>query len=474
MEPFNEAKYRALMDGLECSEVMLSNLEFSGRIDAEYYQKSYLQYEKTITEISSCQLSDIASFLIGPFGSAYDTSRYVDYSKYRYVRGQDVKPYLLQDSSPRYMLEADFLQLEKYALKPQDILVSVVGTLGNAAIVQEADTPAIFSCKSTAIRGNQINPYYLMVYLNTTYGRKLSLRKERGAIQKGLNLDDLKSLYVPLFENNVTNAVEKMVCEAFLMLDNSKGVYNSAQSLLLSTLNYSPIEQAESHTEKSFSTSFGTTGRLDAEYYQPKYDELCASLHTSDTVHSLCVLHDQNFIPNDKQKYTYIELADVGQMGEISGADPVFGAELPTRARRKVETGQVIISSIEGSLQSCALITNEFKGALCSTGFYILTSESLNPETLLVLFKSGPIQALMKQRCSGTILTAISKDELLSMPLPKIDDEVQGVIAEKVQESFSLRRRSKQLLESAKHAVEMAIEQGEDQAMRWLQEQNEI
>ena len=54
-------------------------------------------------------------------------------------------------------------------------------------------------------------------------------------------------------------------------------------------------------------------------------------------------------------------------MGEILGADPVFGAELPTRARRKVEAGQVIISFIEGSLQSCALITNEFNGALYST-----------------------------------------------------------------------------------------------------------
>ena len=161
-------------------------------------------------------------------------------------------------------------------------------------------------------------------------------------------------------------------------------------------------------------------------------------------------------------------------MGEISEVDPVYGAGLPTRARRKVEAGQVIISSIEGSLQSCALITDEFSGALCSTGFYILTSEKLNPETLLVLFKSEPIQALMKQRCSGTILTAISKDELLSMPLPRIDDKIQELIAEKIQKSFSLRRQSKQLLEDAKRAVEVAIEQGEDTAMRWLQAQGEI
>ena len=51
---------------------------------------------------------------------------------------------------------------------------------------------------------------------------------------------------------------------------------------------------------------------------------------------------------------------------------------------------------------------------------------------------------------------------------------MQKVIAEKVQESFSLRRQSKHLLENAKHAVEMEIEQGGDNAMRWLQEQGEL
>ena len=72
------------------------------------------------------------------------------------------------------------------------------------------------------------------------------------------------------------------------------------------------------------------------------------------------------------------------------------------------------------------------------------------------------------QRCSGTILAAITKDELLSMPLPQIDNSIQTEIAEKVQMSFSLRRQSTQLLEYAKRAVEMAIEQGENAALAWL------
>lgn len=55
-------------------------------------------------------------------------------------------------------------------------------------------------------------------------------------------------------------------------------------------------------------------------------------------------------------KYKYIELSNIGKSGEISNVDTLVGAELPTRARRIVKKGQVIVSSIEGSLESCALI----------------------------------------------------------------------------------------------------------------------
>lgn len=58
------------------------------------------------------------------------------------------------------------------------------------------------------------------------------------------------------------------------------------------------------------------------------------------------------------------------------------------------------------------------------------------------------------------------------VPIPILDGEIQKDIAEKVQNSFALRRQSKQLLEYAKQAVEMAIEQGEDAALVWLKERS--
>ena len=43
-------------------------------------------------------------------------------------------------------------------------------------------------------------------------------------------------------------------------------------------------------------------------------------------------------------------------------------------------------------------------------------------------------------------------------------------LAGMVQKSFALRRQSEQLLNYAKQAVEMAIEQGEEVALAWLKD----
>ena len=122
-------------------------------------------------------------------------------------------------------------------------------------------------------------------------------------------------------------------------------------------------------------------------------------------------------------------------------------------------------------MSSVALIDAEYDHALCSTGFHVINSKEINAETLLVLLKSAVGQLQLKKGCSGTILTAINKDELSSLVLPIIPDNEQTQIQQKVAESFNLRKRSKHLLECAKRAVEIAIERDEQTAIDWLQGQ---
>lgn len=189
---------------------------------------------------------------------------------------------------------------------------------------------------------------------------------------------------------------------------------------------------------------------------------------------NLAPAKDTNFNPDAETEYQYIELANIGSNGEITGCMVEQGEDLPTRARRKVAASDVIVSSIEGSLESIALITEEYDNALCSTGFHVVQSDVLNSKVLLALLKSIVGQLQLKKGCSGTILTAINKEEFSKIAVPKIKEEKQSEIEQKVNESFNLRKHAKDLLEHAKRAVEIAIEQDEQSAIDWLESVSEV
>jgi restriction endonuclease S subunit len=301
------------------------------------------------------------------------------------------------------------------------------------------------------------------------------LRGKRGAIQEGLNLTDLKEIKVFVPSHKFQSLTEEIIRKAFAFVKQSQEKYQESQSLLLSELGLADWKPKHRLSfVKNFSDTEGA-GRIDAEYYQPKYEDIVNAIKTYsggwDTLENLVKVKDKNITPEEKMQYKYIELANIGNEGEITDCMTEEGRNLPSRARRKVSTGDLIVSSIEGSLSSIALTGDEYDQALCSTGFHAINSRIINSETLLVLLKSIVGQLQLKKGCSGTILTAINQDEFARIVLPKIDEEIQIKIQQGVTESFALRKRSKHLLECAKRAVEIAIEKDERSATERLEKE---
>ena len=463
------------MDGLECSEIMLSELEFSGRIDAEYYQKKYLQYQEMVQKRNGCQMGQICHFLIGPFGSAYDTSDYVDTPDYRYVRGQDVKPFFLQDTSPKYMAKEDYIRLKKYALQEGDVLLSVVGTLGNACIVQGQNLPAIFSCKSTAIRTDDIDPYFLLAYLNSRYGRQLLLRKERGAVQKGLNLDDLKSLDIPLLSSEFQKKIRSTSLNASKAIVHATEKYKIAQDCLFVALKWNTVIMATSAiTRKRFSESFAISGRLDAEYYQPKYDDYYTLISAYPGGWSTVgkeFSHVNKKCTRTKKTYDYVEIGDVDVGMGIAMSNRIDTADLPDNAKIITRKGDIIVSTVRPNRGAVAILANN--DLLVSGAFTVLREVgSYKKEVLQVLLRTELYRDWLLRYNVGTSYPVIKDNDVLNMPIPLLPNGLQNEIAQKVRESFSLRRQSEKLIETAVRAVEIAIERDEAAAVEWLNEAN--
>ena len=471
VEPFNKAKYKALMDGLEISEVNFLNIDLGDRYDAEYFTKEYLDIEQQLEKVTTQKVGELSIAVASAFYPA--ATQLYSVGDTAFVRCVDCIdfPIITRDQDELFEKIPHAFGKENKGisfLKKGEIVITKVGSPCYSSIVEDYEEVALSRTVLGLSDIHGIDEYYLMIFLRCKYGFEQLYRQRELTIQYQLTLPRVKSVDVFCPSEKFQRIIRGLCIKYRELSTESTAAYEKAENLLSDSLGISTQHFDKTIAVKSYADSFLKSGRLDAEYYQSKYEKYTQVLNAQDTVVTLCKLYDQNFVPEAEVEYTYIELASVGSAGEIVNAERKWGSELPTRARRKVNAGQIIVSSIEGSLQSCALITSEFDDSLCSTGFYVMDSKDINSETLLVLFKCEIMQSLMKQRCSGSILAGITKDEFLSMPLPSIDENVQKEIAKKVKKSFELRRKSKQLFENTKKAVEMAIEQGEDAALAWL------
>lgn len=467
---FSEERYRELVSGLEVSEVMLSRLENYFTLGAEYYSRKFIEAANILQRCNTEPLSKIARVITdGDHGAP----EYFD-SGIIYFLSECITQGFIDSTKARYITREKHIALRKSALYAGDVLIIKTGDIGKSAVVPDNMPEANISVHICRVKLKEdYNPYFVSAFINGKYGYSQIERRSIKTTRPEIKLIEIRDIQIPKMSGEFDSLIESITRQAMTARADSESLYAQAQSILNDAIHFTPRNPDANTSVVSFSQVF-STGRMDAEYFMPKYDELLAHLRDNPKIGSSCNIHGANFTPRKGIQYRYIELADVGTSGNITGATVADGSELPTRARRIVHAGQVIVSSIEGSLQSCALITSEYDGALCSTGFYVIDSDMYNSETLLLLFKSPMIQSLMKRGCSGTILSAISENELRKIPMPYIDFDIQQTISEHVRDSFTLRKESERLIALAVKSVELAVEYDENTAMNLITQEESL
>lgn len=429
------------------------------RMEAEFYNSATVQFSNTIKASNAVIFKQYGtSNELNELNSGYPVLRLNEFDSW----------FISQPAKYCNLLDDDtYLSLQ---LKKDDVLIC--RTNGNPKLVGKSalvprDYDYAFASYLFRIRPNKeiINSATLVAFLNSKYGRMEIEKYSMVGNQANFSPAKFNEITIPVFSKELNNEIEQLTYTSFYKLEWAEHIYAEAATYLLECLGMKDFAaNPEAYNIRSLKESFLETGRFDAEYFLPQYEDYCRLVQSYpdgyEPLSNACHIKDANYSPETGTRYKYIELANIGKSGEITGCDIQYGENLPTRARRLVHKGDVIVSSIEGSLDSCALVTDDYEGALCSTGFYVLQSSKLYPETLLILFKSLPMQRLMKKGCSGTILTAVNRTELAKLPIPMIRQEAQNEIAEHVHKSFALRKEAMQLLENAQMTVEQAIECG--------------
>ena len=467
------------------STIRKKDIDQANRFDAEYFQPNYQDIIEKIEGYRGgcCKVKD--KFLQNKKLSVKDEQYY------NYIEIGDVN---ISNGEVKYnkLKTSEVPANGKIELVNSDLLISKVRPYrGAVGIVNFELKNLLGSGAFTVLKENSdYKKEVLQVFLRIKYIRDYLLKFNVGTSYPVIKDENILNLKIPLIpsevqiqiaekiqlshqlrkdskklleaaKQQVEKKIEKLVKEAHEKQKRAEQLYHAAEQLLLEELelvNYKPKKVVFSTIRKK---DIDQANRFDAEYFQPKYQDIIEKIERYRG--GVCEVGDfdfnrANFFPKKTEEYFYIPLSKVSNKGEIEIPKKELGKNLPTRARRQVKEGEVILSSIEGCLETSALIQKEHDNFIVSNGFYVFKSSQINSETLLILFKSKIMLALLARISKGAILGGYDLDSFQTIKVPLIVPKVQIQIAEKIQLSHQLRKESRDLLEEAKGRVEAEIE----------------
>lgn len=176
-------------------------------------------------------------------------------------------------------------------------------------------------------------------------------------------------------------------------------------------------------------------GRWDAPYHIGLPDNVAAALSGGRghlvTVSDVAKLVDVRVDPRklNTPRFNYIEISDVSLTTGLVGCKEIPTAEAPSRARKLVRAGDVLVSTVRPERGAVGVVPPSLDGAICSTGFAVLRCGSINPIALAWLLKSDVVRSQMVRNNIGIAYPAISEDTCLSVKLPATHADIEALAA---------------------------------------------
>lgn len=468
--------YQSLLEGLEItiidkSQIIEDNSEF--RIDTEYYKEEYLRlYEKLIeTPILNdlVNMSDLSTN--GSFATVAEIIHDDNPKVIPFIRSGNAGDTFINQSELEFISKEAHEKLPKSTTQLHDIMMARKGKIGGASIIMPEEVN--FNCNENVIKldiidKEKINPFYFTTFFNCKYGLKQVERLATGNVQPWVSIFQIRKLKLFVPTSNFQKEIEKIIVQSYRKIHDSKNLYQAAENLLLTELGIDEkifqVAGNEVVVNEVMFADFENSWRLDAEYYQPKYDYIQERL----TENGYVSLADISVLRKGIQARSIVENGVLyASIKDCYGHTINTTEYTDTEELVLVEPNEIVIAVTGATIGKTAINNTNINIAI--SGDLVAIKPSTNtPEYILVVLSSPFIQEYCKRYTTGATNGHFNITDVKTLPIPNINQKIQDKITLKVRESFNLKTQSEALLNKAKRAVEMAIESGEEAAMAYI------
>ena len=479
-----------MLDGLEAVELTFSQMLEDNekfRIDSEFFKKDFLNVYKLIKSKDNKQLKTIVDILTdfsanGSYKSIASNFTLLDEKNYAYmVRTTDLES-SNYTKDVKYIDEHSYNFLKKSQVFGGEILINKIGSPGRVYQMPNLNMPVslgmnLFMLKLS--KDNYFTEEFIWAYFNSTFGKTIIKRKINGTVPLTIDKVAIKTLYVPNLSKEFQLKITNLIRNSHQKLEDSKTLYKQSEELLLKELDLLNFEPSKENIAiKSFSESFGDSGRLDSEYYLPKYDEIEKRIKQAkyDKLKNIVTINKS--IETGSEAYSdngieYIRVSNLSKFGisksSIFIPQNYFNdKDVLKKLQPKKDT---ILLSKDGTVGIAYNIKNETNIITSGAILHLkLKNKNILPEYLTLVLNSLIVKMQSQRDAGGSIIKHWKPSEIKEVLIPIIDQSIQVQIEEKIKKSFKLKEESKELLELAKKAVEVAIEKDEKVALKYIEE----
>ena len=453
------------------------------RFDAEYFKPEYLLIENKIKANQYRELRDCISILTDYHANgSYETLRsnvtLLTEKNYAYmVRTVDLErdDY---ETDVIYVDEHAYNFLSKSKVFGTEVIINKIGNAGKVYIVPPLKQIMTLGMNQFMIRSNkESNNHFLYVYLTCKYGNLQLERRVTGAVPLSIDKESVKSVLIPALNPSFQDFISSIIKEYFDFIGESKKQYKQAEQILLSELDL--LDWKTNHY-LSFVRNFSDTqsaDRIDAEYFQPMYDEVTRAISSSGDFSNLGDLVSvKKCVEPGSEAYQesglpFLRVSNLSKFGINNDNQKYLSEELYKQLKQhQPQKGEILLS--KDATPGIAFYSKDEPGKMIPSGgilrLTVKDSTKILPEYLTLVLDSILVQKQIERDTGGSIINHWLVDHVKSTLIPILPVTKQKEISEKVNDSFCNRTLAKRLLGIAKRGVELAIEENEQSAEKWI------
>lgn len=138
-------------------------------------------------------------------------------------------------------------------------------------------------------------------------------------------------------------------------------------------------------------------------------------------------------VPEQNEEFKYIDISSVNRdTKRVENPQVMIGKDAPSRARKHIKSGDVLVSMTRPNLNAVALVPDELNGQIASTGFDVLRTSDIDPRWIFNLVRTNNFVEAMSALVQGALYPAVRSKDIRGFVAPFAPLNEQKRIADKL------------------------------------------